>query len=166
MKKLFAVLLPVTLCAVTAFAADDAVVRWKNVVGVITIPGVNLPVGNINSGATAWSARNGRANVNLTNGNALFEVEGLVINGGNATGTTGPISAVVGTLVCGAGSTTQANFDTAAVALNAQGDARFSGRLADLPDACTNPLFLIRIAAPAGAAGRWIATGTERFLGE
>jgi hypothetical protein len=58
------------------------------VVGVITIPGVNLPVGSINSGATAWSARNGRANVNnLTNGNAFFEVEGLVINGGNATGT-------------------------------------------------------------------------------
>jgi hypothetical protein len=166
MKKLFAVLLPLTLSAVTALAADDVAVRWKNVVGVITIPGVNLPVGNINSGATAWSARSGLANVNLTNGNAVFEVEGLVINGGNATGTTGPISAVVGTLVCGAGTTTQANFDTAAVALNAQGDARFSGRLVDVPDACANPLFLIRIAAPAGAAGRWIATGTERFLGE
>jgi hypothetical protein len=102
----------------------------------------------------------------LTNGNAFFEVEGLVINGGNATGTTGPISAVAGTLVCGAGATTQANFNTAAVALNAQGDARFLGRLADVPDACANPLSLIRIAAPAGAAGRWIATGTERFLGE
>jgi hypothetical protein len=166
MKKRFAVLLPLTLCAVTAFAADDAVVRWKNVVGVITIPGVNLPVGNINSGATAWSALNGRAHVNLANGNAFFEVERLVINGGNATGTAGPVSAVVGTLVCGAGTTTQANFDTGAVALNAQGDARFSGRLTDVPDACANPLFLIRIAAPAGAAGRWIATGTERFLGE
>jgi hypothetical protein len=25
------------------------------------------------------------------------------------------------------------------------------------------PLFLIRIASPAGALGRWIATGTERI---
>ena len=125
MKKRFVVMLPLTLCAVTALAADDAVVRWKNVVGVITIPGVNLPVGNSNSGATAWSARSGRAYVNLTNGNAFFAVEGLVINGENATGPTGPISAVVGTLVCGAGTTMQANFDPGAVALSAQGVRAF-----------------------------------------
>jgi len=29
---------------------------------------------------------------------------------------------------------------------------------------CANPLFLIRIATPAGAAGRWIATAAERFI--
>ena len=30
----------------------------------------------------------------------LFNVEGLVFNGGNATGTAGPITSVVGTLAC------------------------------------------------------------------
>jgi len=44
------------------------------------------------------------------------------------------------------------------------GDARFSGQFVDAPATCDNPVFLIRIAAPAGAAGRWIATGTERFI--
>jgi len=52
------------------------------------------------------------------------------------------------------------------VPLNVHGDAHFSGRLQNIPVTCANPLFLVRIAAPAGAAGRWIATGTERFIGD
>jgi hypothetical protein len=35
----------------------------------------------------------------------------------------------------------------------------------EIPDQCSNPLFLIRIAVPAGAFGRWIATATERTIG-
>jgi len=168
MKKVLAVLLPVTLCAAAVFASfsDEQVVRWSGIVGVITSPGVNAPVAGIASGATAWSVRNGRARVSLSDGATFFEVDGLVINSGNATGTPGAITAVTGTLVCNAGATTQTVLDTAAVSLSAQGDAHFSGRIEGVPGTCGNPLFLIRIAAPAGAAGRWIATGTERFIND
>lgn len=166
MKKMLAVV----LCLISASAAfaldnDDSTVLWKSIVGVITIPGVDNPVAGIRAGATPWSVRSGRARANLSTGAASFEVEGLSINGGNSTGTPGPISAVTGTLVCNAGATTQAVLDTAAVPLNAHGDANFSGQLQNIPATCSNPLFLVRIASPAGAAGRWIATGTERFIG-
>jgi hypothetical protein len=164
MKRIFAVLLPFALCASAAFAFDDddSVVRWRTIVGVITSQGVDSPVGNIHSGATAWSARSGRASVNLANGATFFEVEGLVINGTTSTGTPGGVSAVKGTLVCDAGTATQTIHDTTTVPLNVHGDAHFSGSLAGVPASCGNPLFLIR----AGAAGRWIATGAERFIGD
>jgi len=168
MKKMLAVMLPLMLCAsaVFAFDNDDSIVRWKSIVGVITIPGVDNPVGGIHAGATPWTVRSGHASVNLVTGHTSFEVEGLSINGGNSTGTPGPISAVTGTLVCNAGATAQTVLDTAAVPLNAHGDANFSGQLRSIPATCSNPLFLVRIASPAGAAGRWIATGTERFIGD
>lgn len=168
MKKVLAVLIALMFCAAGAFAFDndDSVVRWKSIVGVITTPGVDNPVANIRAGATAWSVRSGRAHVNLSSGFTSFEVEGLVINGTASSGTPGPITAVTGTLVCNAGSTTQTVLDTTPVSLNVHGNAHFSGLIAGIPASCGNPLFLIRIATPAGAAGRWIATGTERFIGE
>jgi len=168
MKKVLAVLLPLVLCASAVFAFDngDAVVRWKSIVGVITAQGVDNPAGNIHSGTFAWSARSGRATVNLSSGASSFEVEGLVINGTTFSGTPGPISAVTGTLVCSPGEETQAVLDTPAVALSAHGDAHFTGHITGIPAVCDNPLFLIRIATPAGAAGRWIATGADRFVGD
>ncbi len=146
MKKIFAVVLTL-LCASAVFAFDsgDSIVRWKSIVGVITIPGVDNPVAGIRAGATPWTVRSGHASVNLATGAAFFEVEGLSINGG---------------------SQTQVVLDTAAVALNAHGDANFAGHIQNIPLTCANPLFLIRIASPAGAAGRWIATATERFIGD
>ena len=167
MKKTLAAVLTL-LCATSVFAFDndDSIVRWKSVVGVITAPAVDNPVGGIHGGAGPWSVRSGRASVDLVAGNASFEVEGLVLNGGNSSGTPGPVSAVIGTLVCNPGSQTLAILDTAVVPLNVHGDAHFSGHLQNIPVTCANPLFLVRIAAPAGAAGRWIATGTERFIGD
>jgi hypothetical protein len=167
MKRILAVALSL-LCAsaVFAYCNNDSVVRWKNIVGVITSVGVDNPVGTIHAGATPWSVNSGRARVNLTSGATSFEVEGLNINGGTSTGTPGPISAVVGTLVCDPGLTTQTILDTTPVTLDAHGDASFAGQLQNIPATCTNPLFLIRISAPAGAAGRWIATGTGRFIGD
>ena len=168
MKKVLAVLLPLALCATAAFAFDndDSVVRWNSIVGVITAPGVDNPVGSIHAGAGPWSLRSGRARVNLASGAAFFDVDGLVLNGSNSSGTPGPVSAVTGTLVCNAGTTALAILDTTPVSLNVHGDAHFSGQIAGIPATCGNPLFLVRIAAPAGALGRWIATGTERFLGD
>jgi len=80
-------------------------------------------------------------------------------------GTPGPVTAVTGTLVCDVGTSNESTHDTNPVPLNARGNADFSGQIAGIPYSCGNPLFLIRIAQPAGAAGRWIATGAERTGG-
>src|SRR5262249_60596778 len=98
-------------------------------------------------------------------GATSFAVDGLVINGTIFSGTPGPVTAVTGTLVCNPGDPEEAALDTRAVTLNSRGDAAFVGHLQNLPETCANPLFLIRIATPAGAAGRWIATGADRFIG-
>ena len=159
--------------AATAARADDETVRWKNIVGVITEKNVSNMVGNIDSGTFAWSVRSGHARVDLMTGQAAFEVEGLSINGAQFSGTPGPITDVMGTLVCNAMDATQntpgtsMTANTASVPLNAQGDAEFFGQISNFPSPCNNPLFLLRIATPAtGAVGRWIATGTERTIGD
>jgi len=165
MKKLLAVLIPLGLCATAAFGwAQESVVRWNGIRGVITAPGVDNPVGTIHAGAGPWTVRSGHARVNLTNGNTFFDVEGLVLNGSNSSGTPGPVTSVNGTLVCNSGGTTPVILDTRAVSLNGQGDAHFSGQISGVPATCDNPVFLIRIAAPAGAAGRWIETGDVRSI--
>lgn len=168
MKKVVAVLIPLLLSAVSVFALDldDSVVRWNSIAGVITAPGVDNPVATIHAGTLPWSVKSGRARVNLSTGAAFFEVDGLVLNGSNNSGTPGPVTAVEGTLVCNPATATPTILNTAAVSLNTQGDAHFAGEISGIPSSCANPLFLVRIAAPAGAAGRWIATGTERFIGD
>ena len=164
MKKVVAVLIPALLCAAAALAFDfGESVRWNSLAGVITAPGLDNPVSGIHAGAGPWSVRSGRVRVNLTTGATFFDVDGLVLNGSNSSGTPGPITSVFGTLVCNPGATPTI-LDSAAVALNVHGDAQFSGQITGIPATCNNPLFLIRIAAPAGAAGRWIATATERFI--
>jgi len=181
MKKGFGLAL-VLLCAGHVAAAaghdDDSVVSWRNIAGVITAPGIDNPVAvttdarnnvvsQIHSGTLPWVTRTGSASVDLTTGAARFAVNGLVLDGGNATGTSGPINQVVGTLVCNPGSTEatqpQTIVDTPPVSLSGNGNARFSGELTNpVPLPCNNPLFLIRIGPAFGAfAGRWLATGVE-----
>jgi len=126
--------------------------------GVITAPGVDNPVGQIHSGAGPWTARSGNARINLDTGEGSFEVEGLVLNGGNSSGTPGAVTSVVGTLVCNAGSpagSTEAAVDTPTTSLSAEGSAELSFKIT-VPPGCSKPLFLIRVAS-----GRWIATGTQ-----
>jgi hypothetical protein len=162
------------LCASASFAAD---VHWKRIVGVITQTDdfltpqdehLNNPVGAIGSGTFPWTVRSGRAHVNLSTGAVSFEVHGLNIVGNIFSGTPGPITAVVGTLVCNPG-TTQTTLDTPDVPLDGEGDARFSGTLQNVPAMCANPIFLVRIASiqlpgvdPDAADGAWIATGADR----
>ncbi len=148
-------LLLLAFSASAAFAQDATVVRWQKINGVITAPGVNNPVGGIASGALPWTTNGGTARVNFRTGSVFFFVDGLVLGGGNAVGTTGPVTTVTGTLVCNAGSTSGAGqqvLDTPAVALSPEGDAQFSGVFSSIPT-CTKPLFLIR------AGGKWIAAG-------
>jgi len=154
MKK--ALLLSLTLCA-GAFAQNSTVVRWRGIQGVITAPGVDNPVGQIHSGAGPWTTRDGSARINLSTGAGSFDVEGLVLNGGASTGTPGPVTSVIGTLLCnpgGAGGAETA-IDSPATALSPTGDAELSFKIT-VPAVCGNPAFLIRVAS-----GRWIATGTK-----
>jgi hypothetical protein len=151
------------LFASASFAGDeDAVVRWKTIVGVITAPSVNNPVAGIPSGLFPWRATGGKARVNLANGHVAFKVEGLVLVGTNFTGTRGDLTEVKGTLVCNPGTNTQAVIDTATVPFSLQGNAEFVGNLGSIPPTpCANPLFLVRLPA-----GRWIATGAVRVIGD
>jgi len=155
------VLLIVLVSASTLFAGngDDTVVRWENIVGVITAPGVNNPVAGIASGLLPWTATRGKARVNLANGDVGFRVEGLVLVGSNSAGTRGDLTEVKGTLVCNPGATDQAVVDTPAVPFSVFGDAQFVGSLGSLPSPCNNPLFLVRLVN-----GRWIATGAVRVI--
>ena len=155
MKKTCLLLL--TLCA-GAFAQTDTVVRWRGIEGVITAPGVDNPVSQIHSGAGPWTTRNGSARINLATGNGSFDVEGLVLNGGTASGTPGAVTIVIGTLICNPGSpagTVEAVIDTPTAALSPVGDAELSFKI-NVPVVYNNPVFLIRVPS-----GRWIATGTK-----
>jgi len=156
----------VLLIASASFAQnrDRTVVRWNNVVGVTTAINVDNPVGNVHAGTFPWTTQGGHAKVNLRTGATSFDVEGLSIVGTVFSGTPGPITAVTGCLVCDAGQDTEGTFDTPPVPLDAQGNAVFSGQIDNIPATCSNPLFLIRIQTPAGALGRWIATGTQRSI--
>jgi len=165
MKKVLAMLF-LALSVSASFAQTTSnVVRWKTIVGNITVSN-NDAVGGINPGTTPWSTLGGRALVNLSTGHVSFDVDGLVLNGGNATGTPDGIDQVEGSLICDAGAKDQSIFTTTPVKLNAQGNADFSGTFDNIPGTCTNPLFLIRIGPDLpGANQRWIATGAVRSFG-
>jgi hypothetical protein len=161
---------------------DNNVVRWRSIKGVITAPDIDNPVGvvttqagnvvtlvnpGISAGTLPWTTTQGSARVNLATGAAAFEVEGLVLNGGNASGTPGRVDQVEGSLVCNPGTTDEAILTTAPVPLSSRGDAEFSGNIGSVPSPCANPLFLVRIGPDFPAAGeRWIATGAVRISGD
>ena len=171
---MFTLIFAATSFAQKANFRNDNVVTWKNIEGVVTALNVDNPVNNgnvndpntIHSGTFPWTTRRGNASVNLVTGFTSFSVDGLSISGSQFSGTPGPISAVVGTLVCDAGQPNQTAVDTDVVSLTAQGRAKFTGQLDGIPSQCTSPLFLIRIAGLPGANGLWIATGTERTIGD
>jgi hypothetical protein len=158
MKKTLAVVFVSLIATVTMAAqtSSNSVVLWKTIAGVITAPGTSNPVGGIASGSSPWTTTGGFAFVNLMTGEVAFNVQGLVINGGNVTGTPGPVANVAGALVCNAASSPTVT-ETSPVTLSAQGDASFSGTLSSPPSSCTNPIFLIRVPG-----GPWIATGAVR----
>ena len=166
MKKVLAMLF-LALSVSASFAQTTSnVVRWKTIVGNITVSN-NDAVGGINPGTTPWSTLGGRALVNLSTGHVSFDVDGLVLNGGNATGTPDGIDQVEGSLICDAGKKDQTIFTTTPVQLNAQGNADFSGTFHTIPGTCTNPLFLIRIGPDLLVANQaWIATGAVRSFGD
>ena len=90
--------LSLVVIAGSAFAQNNnntVVVRWRQIIGNITAPGIDNPVagvtdanGNItnpiHSGTLPWTTKGGSARVNLSTGEGSFDVEGLVLNGGHA----------------------------------------------------------------------------------
>jgi len=143
------------MSAVASPAGADSSVRWRTIIGIIQAGNV---VGNITGGGQPWATLGGRARVDLAAGQVSFEVEGLVLAGGNTIGTPGAVNQVKGTLICDAGNT-NVTIDTVLVPLSPQGDAEFSGSVGPIPSTCTptNVAFLVRIAA-----NRWIANGSVR----
>jgi hypothetical protein len=174
MKKACAVLLAVLSVSLlaSAFADEDnvvssqtnKVVSWQTIVGNITVSN-NDAVAGINPGTTPWSTVGGRARVDLATGRVSFDVDGLVLNGGNATGTPGGVNQVEGSLICGAGQANPTIFTTRPVPLDARGNADFSGTFNTIPGTCTNPLFLIRIGPAIDPGQHWIGTGAVRSFG-
>ena len=139
MKNALLMLLVILFASASLASADDTVVRWRQIVGVITAPNVDNPVATtlspspIHSGTLPWTTKGGRASVNLSTGAVSFDVDGLVLNGGDFSGTLpSGFPKIVGTLVCNAGT-------------------------------CANPIFLIRVPA---FGGLWIATGAVRVISE
>jgi hypothetical protein len=159
MRKVFVLTLLVVIASTLCVAGDDdngAVVRWATMTGVIINPGGTNLVAGIQNGGQPWTTTGGSARVNLITGDVRFSVTGLVLNGGNSSGTRDGVAQVKGTLVCNPGAANQAIIDTPLVDLSLTGDASFRGNVGSI-GTCANQLFLVRIAA-----GRWIATGAVR----
>jgi hypothetical protein len=167
MNKILTLALLLAPAALFAQQSDDSIVQWERIVGVITAPNVDNPVAGISAGAGPWTTRDGHARIDLLTGRASFDVEGLVLVGGNSSGTPGPVTTLTGTLVCNAGTRNQEIIDTAEVKLSSEGNAHFRGQLDGLPAACASPLFLVRIGSNlAAATGRWLGTGAVRTFGD
>lgn len=139
-------------------------VEWQQIVGIISAGNtVGSGTGKVTGGGTPWHTTRGNAEVNLSTGDFRFNVEGLVLAGGNFIGTPDGVTSVKGTLVCdttGVLSPNSVIVESALVTLDAQGNARFKGNLGSLPVACTsqpNIAFLIRTGG-----GAWIASGMVR----
>ncbi|HET9750928.1 MAG TPA: hypothetical protein VFS06_16650 [Casimicrobiaceae bacterium] len=148
-----------------AFASADSgdTIQWRTIVGIVQAQNaVGTGTGKVAGGGQPWTTSSGRASVNLRTGQVSFVVQGLVFAGGNTIGTPLPITQVKGTLVCdtngSAGNGNSVLVDTPAVALDATGDAQFSGSVGALPAACLSEpdvAFLVRV--PANNV--WIANG-------
>ena len=67
-----------TLSIASPAKADS--VRWRTIVGIVQ---ANNVVGNIGGGGQPWTALGGRARVDLGASGVNFDVQGLVLAGGN-----------------------------------------------------------------------------------
>jgi hypothetical protein len=114
--------------------------------GVIgSIPG--LTIGGIPSGPAVWVVREGKASL-TPSGELELEVKGLLISGGPANGTTGPVTQIAASLVCG-GSGGMVVATTAAVNLSPEGDAELEAKITP-PATCFGTIILVRVAGTNG----------------
>jgi hypothetical protein len=114
-----------------------------------------LMIGAVQSGGAAWVVKQGEASVSSA-GRIHVEVQGLLLT---STGTTGPVTMVGATLVCGGtggGPVAEAVAVTPS-ALSSLGNAEITQDVT-LPAACFGPVVLVRAFSTAtGQLGAFIA---------
>jgi hypothetical protein len=120
----------------------------------------NLMIGGVPSGSAAWVVKEGKASLSPS-GDLELEVKGLLITGTHtaADGTTGPVTQIAASLVCG-GSGGMVVATTAAVNLSPEGDAELEAKITP-PATCFATIILVRVAGTNGtllpAPGPFIA---------
>jgi hypothetical protein len=136
--------------AVSAVAEDDGALLNSRVIGSNPLQ----TIGGVPSGGAAWVVSKGRTILN-GDGSLNLRVEGLLLQ---SNGTTGPVTEVSASLVCGgSGGTVMAT--TAGVPLTPAGNAHVHEKIT-LPASCIGPVILVRVAAANGtpvAQGPFIA---------
>lgn len=122
-------------------------------------------VGGVGSGGAPWVVKSGEASIS-SSGRIRVEVQGLLIATGgpaNLVGTTGPVTMVGASLICGGSGGTVVPETGGVVSpspLSAAGNAEIE-QAVNLPANCFGPVVLVRIfssSAPAGSQlGAFIA---------
>jgi hypothetical protein len=139
--------------------ANDGRLEFHGGIGVTPLAlaaGAAVPndVHGVAPGGRPWVIGKLRAAVRPDGSSISVKGEGLLLAGGDAIGTPGPIRQVVATVFCGAAAFTSPPAD-----LDANGNFVIRGALsAMLPSPCATPVLLIRNFA-ANAAGAWFAAG-------
>ena len=139
-SKTLSIALVVGTLAVGAMADDGGGLLNSTVIGSTPLQ----TIGGVPSGGLAWVVSKGHTTLN-GNGNLNLHVEGLLLQ---AAGTTGPVTEVSASLVCGgSGGTVAAT--TAAVPFTTAGNAHIHEKIT-LPASCIGPVILVRVAAANG----------------
>lgn len=120
-----------------------------------------LAIGGVASGGVPWVLNQGDASIS-SDGRIQLQVQGLLIAAGGLAGTTGPVTMVGATLVCGGtgGTPVPASGAVTPSPLSSSGDAQIN-QTVSLPATCFAPALLVRIftsSAPLGSQlGAFIA---------
>jgi hypothetical protein len=149
-SKVLGLTLVAGLLAAGAMADDHHALLVSSLIG--STP--SQPIAGVASGGFPWVVSKGQATVN-GNGNVNVHVEGLLLSGGPQVGTTGPVTDVAASLVCGGSGGTVVG-TTATAPLTTEGNAHIKGQFTLPVAGCVAPVILVR----AGATGPYIgATG-------
>src|SRR6266852_158184 len=133
--------LVVASLAASAMAEDDGGSALKSTL-LGSTPG--QIIGGVSAGGAPWTVSKGHANLN-TDGSLKVDIKGLVLL---SVGTTGPVTEVSASLVCGGGGGVVVA-TTGAVPLTVTGNAHIHDKVA-VPPACIAPAILVRVAAVNG----------------
>jgi hypothetical protein len=157
----------IALVPLTARAGGD-LVTFTGGIGVDPVQGttgttpnlvvVQNIVRGVNPAGAPWRIADLFADVG-TDGSIVAIGRGLLLAGGDSIGTN-PVKNVLAKLFCGPAASATA-FESATVPLDAKGDFKITGTLSPTPpSSCANPVLLIVVATPSGAApGPWLAAG-------
>jgi hypothetical protein len=163
--KTLHMLCAIVACSFTALADDGHGNKGNNgnndngsfeasVIGSV----VGTSVGGVGSGGAPWVVQSGEASIS-SSGRLRVEVHGLLIAPGgpaNLVGTTGPVTMVGATLICGGSGGTAVPETGGAVSpspLSAAGNAEIE-QAVNVPANCFGPVVLVRIftsSAPVGS---------------